>query len=55
MFYKKKNYFFLIQLLQVQLSGVQECRSDASLRSVNDSAACMVCLYRSTTVETIIR
>ena len=24
-------------------SGVQECRSDASLRSVDDNAACMVC------------
>ena len=32
-----------IQVSQAQLSGVQECRSDASLRSVDDSAACMVC------------
>ena len=27
---------------KVQLSGVQECRSDASLRSADDSAACIV-------------
>ena len=31
-----------IQVSQAQLSGVQECRSDASLRSVDDSAACIV-------------
>ena len=31
-----------IQVSQAQLSGVQECRSDASLRSVDDSDACMV-------------
>ena len=31
-----------IQVSQAQLSGVQECRSDASLRSIDDSAACIV-------------
>ena len=30
------------QVSQAQLSGVQECRSDASLRSVDDSVACIV-------------
>ena len=32
----------IIQVSQAQLPGVQECRSDASLRSVDDSDACMV-------------
>ena len=28
--------------------GVQECRSDASLRSVDDTSACMVLLFSPT-------
>ena len=41
------------QVSQAQLSGVQECRSDASLRSVDDSVACIVetIFYTSTLLQ----